>query len=47
MYNKLMNLRQNMENSITKYCQISDSILHHPKLLASSNDFNTPPSILM
>ena len=36
---KLMNLRQNMENSITKYCKITDSIPHHPKLSASSNDF--------
>ena len=35
---KLMNLRQQMENEIVTYCKRSDSIPHHPNLLASNNN---------
>ena len=36
---ELMNIRQNMENSILKYCKKHDSKPHHPKLSASKSDF--------
>ena len=34
---RLMNLRQSMENEIVQFCRRSDSTPHHPKLSASTN----------
>jgi len=35
---RLMNLRQNMENEIVNHCRQTDSIPHHPKLSASTQE---------